>query len=163
MLKPFFLSITAAIFCIASLCIAYFYMEQYLLLEACPLCILDRFTVGFMSIGFFGYAFATKFSKPLLQKISWAFTSFTLLIGFILTGRHIWLQAQPPNDSGFCLTSSESVQNVLALIGKAFDANADCGGIAWVFLGLSIPQQLLVFFIFITILQLCLYKGMIKK
>lgn len=159
-----YLNLLGAVLCVLSLLIAYFYMERYLLLEACPLCILDRFVVAIMAAGFATNAWASRTSgtsgasgagggRRVMQKVSWWVVSVALLAGFVLTGRHIWLQAQPFNESGGCLLDSESVQNVLVLIGRAFDANADCGGIAWEFLGLSIPQQLLVFFIFIAILQ----------
>ena len=41
-----------AFLCFSALAVAYFFMERYLLLEPCPLCILDRLTVLAMGVFF---------------------------------------------------------------------------------------------------------------
>ena len=79
-----------AFLCFSALAVAYFFMERYLLLEPCPLCILDRLTVLAMGV-FFSAGFFWKRG----QKILWCANTATLSLGFVFAVRHIILQNTP--------------------------------------------------------------------
>ena len=127
--------------CVLSLAIAYFYMEKYLLLEPCPLCILDRIVVVGMFCCFLAMAFWGKWSR-----LWWGINALCLSAGFFFAGRHIWLQYRPPDESAGCLPGAVAPESFMEVIRKAFDAQGDCGAVYWQFLGLSIPEQTLLLF-----------------
>ena len=129
--------------CIASLAIAYFYMEKYLLLAPCPLCILDRLAVAAMAA-----VWALQSALPhWRRRFLTATNALFLSLGFVFAFRHIWLQNKPPNESAGCLADSEAAKDLIDVVARAFDASGDCGAIYWQFAGLSIPEQVLLLFI----------------
>ena len=141
------LNALAAFGCFASLAVAYFFMEKYLLLEPCPLCILDRIVVALMGVVFLALAALDSRGKTALAGL--LANCVFLAAGFVFAGRHIWLQNRPPEDDAACLSDAQAAQDLIEVIARAFDANADCGAIIWedpVF-ALTIPEQVLAMFI----------------
>lgn len=132
-----------AALCWASLAIAYFYMERYLLLAPCPLCILDRIVAAAMGCVFIAQFFAAR--KILLRGL-WAANALFLAAGFVFAVRHIWLQYRPLDESAGCIADSETAESFMAIIRQAFGADGDCGAVYWQFAGLSIPEQVLLLF-----------------
>ena len=154
------LALAGAAGCLLSLAIAYFFMERYLLLEPCPLCILDRFVVAFLGIGFLAFAAADPKAKGVRLAFI-AINAAILGVGFVVAGRHIYLQNRPLDEMPLnCLSDSEAARGLVELIERSFDANADCGIIIWEFLGLSIPEQVLLLFLgFAALLALQSYLA----
>ena len=138
--------------CFASLAIAYFYMERYLLLAPCPLCILDRIVVAAMGFTFLAAAFL-----PNWRRVLWGANALFLAAGFVFAGRHIWLQNRPPDESAGCLSDSAAAESLIEIVRLAFDASGDCGAIYWEFAGLSIPAQ--VFILFLAFAALLAWQG----
>ncbi|MGU9950907.1 MAG: disulfide bond formation protein B [Gammaproteobacteria bacterium WSBS_2016_MAG_OTU1] len=138
----------AAGVCFTSLAIAYFYMERHLLLPPCPLCILDRIVVALMGACFLAMYFIRGVGRRILLIINGIFLS----LGFIFAIRHIWLQYRPPDESGGCLSDSQAAETFIEVLTRAFVAEGDCGAVYWQFAGLSIPEQVLVLFIFFAAL-----------
>lgn len=136
--------------CVLSLAIAYFFMELYLGLEACPLCILDRFVVGLMAAAFLAHALLGAGRRKAHFALMAANAAF-LAAGYTFSLRHIYLQNRPLEELPLnCLADSEAARGLIELVERAFDANADCGVIAWEFLGMSIPVQVLLLFVALT-------------
>jgi disulfide bond formation protein DsbB len=131
-----------AVLCFASLAIAYFYMERHLLLEPCPLCILDRIVVFVMGCAFLLSAFSGTYRR----KVLWSVNLLALALGFVFAGRHVWQQYQPVSESANCLSDGAVAANFTEVIRRAFGAEGDCGAIYWEFLGLSIPELVLILF-----------------
>lgn len=149
------LAASASATSLLSLLIAYFFMQRYLLLEPCPLCILDRFVVAAMGLGFLVIAVV-----PERRRLVWAASIWNVLAlaaGFLFAGRHIWLQNRPPDVSAVCLSDAVGAQDLVELIRRAFDAKADCGAILWEFAGLSIPEQVLLLFLALAAVQLSVF------
>jgi len=141
------LSFFGAGVCFLSLAIAYLFMERYLLLEPCPLCILDRIVVGLLGLVFLAHGNANPSTMGGYLPF-FAASALLLSAGLTVAGRHIYLQNRPPEEMPInCLSDSEAAKGLIELIEKAFDANADCGIIAWEFLGLSIPEQVMLLFV----------------
>ncbi len=128
---------------LGALAVAYFFMERYLLLEPCPLCILDRFVVFAMAVLFAAGFFL---SGARAQKALWAGNCAALACGFAVAGRHLWLQNRPVDESALCLSDSESAQGFMEIIRESFSASGDCGAVYWEFAGLSIPEQVVLLF-----------------
>ena len=139
--------------CVAAIAIAYFFMERYLLLEPCPLCILDRFAVGALALGFFTIATFCR-RAPVAAYTAWGANCFFLAAGFLFALRHQWLQNRPLDESGGCLMDTEAATTFTDFIARAFDATADCGMISWEFLGMTIPEQVVVLFFVLFMLQI---------
>ena len=139
-----------------SLGVAYFFMERYLLLEPCPLCILDRMVVAAMGV-FFVAAFFTPSARA--QKALWLGNVVALAFGFVVAGRHLWLLYRPPQDDGVCLSNSESGLALMEIIRKSFSATGDCSAVYWQFAGLSIPEQ--VFLLFVGFAALLAWQGVL--
>lgn len=136
----------------SALAIAYFFMERYLLLEPCPLCILDRIVVFVI-----GVLFAASYCFGRARKALWFGNIFALVCGFAVAGRHLWLQYQPPDDGGACLAGAGG-DALLDIIRRSFSAGGDCAAVYWQFVGLSIPQM--VFLLFCAFAVLLLWQGM---
>jgi disulfide bond formation protein DsbB len=131
--------------CLGALAIAYFWMEKYLGLEPCPLCILDRITVGAMAVFFAAGLFAVGPQGG--GRLALITANLTMLaFGFVFSGRHVWLQNRPLG-IGECLADTPAARDFIELIRVAFDAQADCGMIFYEFLGLSIPEMTLLLFV----------------
>ncbi|MCH9705327.1 MAG: disulfide bond formation protein B [Proteobacteria bacterium] len=150
----------AAGVCLLSLLIAYFYMERYLLLEPCPLCILDRIAVALMCGGFFALAVTRHWHWRLA---AWAYTTMALLAGWVFALRHIWLQNRPPDENLTCLSDNAAAQGLIEIIKQAFDAKADCGAIMWEPYGWTIPEQVLLLFFGLTLVQGWLLWQLVQR
>ena len=134
--------------CFLSLAIAYFYMERYLLLVPCPLCILDRLVVLVLACGFLISAFVGARG----QRVLWGLNVLALAFGFVFAGRHIWLQRRVLSEDVGCLTDAPGADTITEIIRLAFAADGDCGAVYWEFWGLSIAEQVLLLFIGIAAL-----------
>ena len=136
--------------CIVSLLIAYFFFEQQLNLEPCPLCILDRFALVLLGIVFFAGFF--------VSSITWRYRlAFINLInvglGLLFSGRHVWIQNQEFDfETTVCLADSKPITDFIAIIKNSFQANADCGLISFELFGISLPGLTLILFMGILLL-----------
>lgn len=149
--SPFFWrwsSFGGAAVCFLSLAIAYFYMERYLELEPCPLCILDRIVVVAMGLTWIAQGFLMEKWRRTLVCLNAVFLS----AGFVFAIRHVWLQNRPPEPDGGCLLDVEAAKTFTDIIGRAFDASGDCGAILWRFAGFTIPEQVLIMFCALALL-----------
>ena len=147
-----------AALCFASLAIAYFYMERYLLLPPCPLCILDRIVVAAMGAVFLLSAFLPEWRRVLL-----AMNALFLAAGFFFVGRHIWLQRRPPDESAGCLSDVAAAESLTEIVRRAFDSSGDCGAVYWEFVGLTIPEQVMVLFVAFAVLLIAQMRMILKK
>lgn len=143
-----------------ALLFAYQFLEKSLNLEPCPLCILDRIVVGLMAVVFAAGLFVDKMG-PRLGMLG--FNVFLVCIGFVLTGRHVWLQNQPFNPESVCLAEQPEIQGMMELVKEAFDAQADCGLISWEVFGMSIPMLTLLMFVGFLFLLFAQAFGMYQE
>ena len=120
-------------------------------LQPCPLCILDRVVLCLMGLVFIANFFASGTrARHALSGLNFFFLSF----GFLFAGRHVWLQNQPVDLAGECLSFVPSAASVTDIIKEAFQAKTDCALIGWELFGLSIPTlTLLVFFSLFVVLS----------
>ncbi len=130
------------------------YLQHVEKLEPCPLCIFQR------------YAFVVTGAIALIAAIhgprtigAWIYGALLLLssgIGAVVAARQSWLQRNPPNilecgpDLAYMLDSLPLGQ----VLPKVFKGEGDCAKVTWKFLGLSIPEWALAWFLLFIIAAL---------
>ena len=125
---------------------AYALFAQYqLVLEPCPLCILQRFAiivlgVVFLIAGLHNPSVTGRYVYSLLLAIATMF-------GSIVAGRHVWLQLIPEDQVPACGPGLDYMWENFPLadvINMVFKGSGECATIDWQFLGLSMPMWVLV-------------------
>lgn len=150
--------LAGSIICIGSLAFAYWYLEQYLGLTPCPLCIFDRVVIAALAACFI----IALLHKPACtgQRIYAAVIIALSLTGTAFAGRHIHLQNLPPGAIPDCLPDLSYMLTqfrLLKTIQTVFNSAGECAEISWTFLGLTIPQQTLLLFIVMAIMGAALW------
>ncbi len=153
-----FMAVTAMAF-------ALLYLQKYLGLSACPLCIFQR--VGMIGIGIFALlAVMVNPAKMWQRLILWLGAFASSVWGLVVAGRHVWLQHLPADEVPACgpgLNYWLDVLPIMQVFEEVFKGSGECAEIAWTFLGLTIPEQTLLVFAFLTIVLLVLLVKVVKK
>ncbi len=125
-----------------------FFFQYVLLLEPCPLCILERIIVITLSVIFLiGLLHNPKHS--LVRRLYGQILSTASLAGLAVAGRHTWLQHLPKEQSPECGEGLNYWINTLPLnevIEKIFAGAGDCVEVVWTFSGFSIAEWSLIVF-----------------
>ena len=145
----------AAIFVIcAGLIATALYMQEEMGMEPCPMCILQRY--AFVAIGLVALAAAIHGPRGIALKSYAVLLALFALVGGGTAIRHSWLQHNPPVSTS-CGTDLDFLLNAFPLaqaLPKIFAGSGDCAQVHWRFLGLSIPEWALVWFVIFTVLAL---------
>ena len=137
--------------CAALLADAIFYMQEQLGLDPCPMCILQRY--AFIAIG------VAALVGAIHGRAVRVYAALVLLFSIAGAGvaiRHSYVQHFPPKTLS-CGTDLEFLLNALPLtqaLPKIFAGTGDCSAISWTFLGLTIPEWALVWFVIFGALAL---------
>jgi protein dithiol:quinone oxidoreductase len=143
----------------ALLALACFLMFGYALyaqyhdhLQPCPLCIFQRIAV----VGL-GAALLVAAALPQRWRIPGnASVVLVALVGFAgmaVSGRHLYIQAQPPGTVPTCGAPLDYMWEVLPaaeVLRKVFTGSGECGHIDWTLLGLSMPGWVLIGLLVLT-------------
>ena len=135
----------------SSVAIAYFYFQLRLGLPPCPLCILDR--VILLALG--ASCLAMFVLRGLGLRLMFAVSVLLLLSGFVVGGRHVWLERAPRASSSGCAPQAQA-QDLLEWLTSAFVGTSDCSIVFWRLAGLSIADLTLVLY---TLLALLLFLA----
>ncbi len=134
------------------------FLQLYEGVTPCPLCALQRITMAALGVTFF---FAAAIHLKKFGYLFFGTLAFLLaLLGALLSGRQVWLQHLPPNQSADCGVSLQYMLHVLPLhqvLMKVIAGGAECAQIGWQFLNLSLAEWSLIWFVLfllVTILQL---------
>ena len=146
------LNLIGACWCVVALLIAVLFMEKYLGLAPCPLCVLDRVVIAAMAL-----AFVTAYlHKPSITGYR-VYAGGSLLLGMTgiaIASRHVYLQALPQGEIPDCAPDLGYMLDAFPLaktLSVIFTTSGTCAEISWTFLGLSIAQQTLLLFIALSI------------
>jgi disulfide bond formation protein DsbB len=153
----------AAIFatCIGLDLFAIYYLQEWLGLEPCPMCILQRY--AYFAIA--GVALVGAIWNPrgkALKTLAALVVLFAILGGGV-AARHSYIQHYPPKIES-CGTDLEGMINTMPLgevFPKIFQGTGSCSTISWKFLGLSIPEWGLVWFVIYA--AVALWLGFLRK
>jgi len=116
-------------------------------LEPCPLCILQRY--AFVLTGLIALIAALHDPGRIGRWIYSALLVLSAATGAVIAGRQSWLQHNPPKvlDCGPDLAYMLDSFPLTAVLPRVFKGEGDCAKVVWKFLGLSIPEWALVWFI----------------
>jgi len=128
------------------------YVQHALFIDPCPLCVLQR--LAFMWIG--AMAFLAFVHNP--RKVGrWLYSALLALGGIVgasIAGRHIWLQHLPQGqvpDCGMGLNYMLETMPFTEVLSQVLQGSGECAEIDWTFLGLSMPNWTLLWFIGLTV------------
>ncbi|MBQ9578025.1 MAG: disulfide bond formation protein B [Ottowia sp.] len=137
-----------AVICLIMTLMSIFYFTLYLELEPCPMCIVQRMCV---IVGGIFCAAAAIFCKTPLGWRAWGIPAL-LVTGFgaSTAARQSWLQWNPPE---FSTCGRGDIYGMITdmplsrAIPKIFEGTGDCSVVEWSFLGGSIANWSLLWFI----------------
>ena len=129
------------------------YLQHFVGLKPCPLCILQR--IAFMVIMVIALAATVHASRNFGGYLYDGLIAVTAALGGGIAGRQIWLQHLPAEQVPACgpelayLLETFPPLEVLSLV---LAGSGECAEVQWRFLGLSIPEWSLIWFIFFFII-----------
>jgi disulfide bond formation protein DsbB len=156
-LSPRIVFVGLVLLAVISMLFARVYLQGFLGLDACPLCMTQRFFVVLWGV----IALLALAHNP----HNWGRRVYAALCGFAAWGgaavaaRHVWLQHLPEDQVPACgpslnyMLSNLPFTDTLSIV-LAGDGN--CAKIDWSLLGLSIPEQTLA--VFCVVLLVCLWQ-----
>jgi protein dithiol:quinone oxidoreductase len=124
------------------------YMQEQMGLDPCPMCILQRYAfVAIALTAFVGMIHGPK--RGLALKFYAILAIVFAMVGGGTAIRQSWLQHHPPKSQS-CGTDLEFLLENFPLaqaLPKIFAGSGDCAVVKWSFLGLSIAEWALVWFV----------------
>lgn len=130
------------------------YAQYVLMMDPCPLCILQR--VAFIGLGILfliGGLHAPRGSGR------WAYVALVVLVaalGIGIAGRHLWIQSLPPGQVpscgaplGYMLETRASHGGLVGVLLKVLTGSGECARVQPI-LGLSMPFWSLVWFVLLA-------------
>ncbi|PIE38929.1 MAG: disulfide bond formation protein B [Gammaproteobacteria bacterium] len=136
---------------------AVLYLEGALNLQACPLCMTQR--VFLIAGGTIAFIAALHNSRGIMHRVYAALALLMFGTGAAVAGRHIWLQSLPEDQAPACGPSLEYMLEALPFsetVRLVLMGDGNCADVVWTFMGMSIPMQTLLLFLFMCLL--CLWQ-----
>ena len=140
-------NLIVALSCAGLMAIA-LYMEHFMALEPCHLCIMQRVMV--IGAGIITFAAALHGPAALGTRVYGILTVLTVSVGAGLSMRQLWLQSLPEDEVPACGASLDYMLEVFPItevIAMVLAGDGTCAEVLWTFLGISIPGWTLVAFI----------------
>lgn len=138
----------AGLLCVTSL-LAYGYYLQYVkYLDPCPLCITQRMFYMVVGVTALCGLFATR--ARIWQRFLAVVACLGALGGIATAGRQVWLQHLPPDqvpECGLGLQYWLETESPLRVMSLLFKGDGNCAEVQWTFLGFSIGEWSLFWFI----------------
>jgi disulfide bond formation protein DsbB len=142
---------------IVAMLFARVFLEEYLDLEACPLCMTQRVFV--VAWGVFALIAVLHNPRGWGNRVYAALCALAAIIGGAVAGRHVWLQHLPEDQVPACGPSLEYMLETLPFtetLSLVLMGDGNCAMTMWTFMGLSIPEQTLILFVVTTLV--CLWQ-----
>ena len=142
-------NLTLAGFSFVAIGIAILYFQNYLWLEPCPYCILQRLAFGFLG-GLFLVA-GIHHPKGWGAKVYAGLIGVATMLGLFLSGKHSWLQLNHSDELDSCRQTTMQIEEFLDFdfIRELLFARGDCTKIDLELFGLSIPMWTFLAFLVI--------------
>ena len=139
--------IALVLFALTSMLFARVYLESFLGLEACPLCMTQRVFVILWGV----IALIAALHNPMgvgRRIYAWGCAASSY-VGALVAARHVWLQHLPEDQVPACGPPLDYLLENFPLqdaINTLLMGDGNCAEVAWTFMGFSIPEQTLVVF-----------------
>jgi disulfide bond formation protein DsbB len=138
------------------------YLQEQVGLDPCPMCILQRY--AFVAIALVALAAAIHGPRGgLALKAYGILLALFALAGGGTAARQSWIQHYPPKTQS-CGADLEGLLENFPLaqaLPKIFAGSGDCSIVSWTFLGLSIAEWALVWFV--IILATAIWAAFIRR
>jgi protein dithiol:quinone oxidoreductase len=124
------------------------YLQHVVNLQPCPLCILQR--IAFVAIFITALAGLIHNPKAVGQAVYGAMLLLFSILGGGVAAWHVRLQHLPPSQVPECGPGLEYMLDVMPLsklLPMIFKGSGECAEVTWRFLGMSIPQWGLGWFV----------------
>lgn len=133
------------------------YAEKVLYLDPCPLCITQR--LFYIGVGLFAFTGLVLIRNLWGQRLSAILMSVCAVGGIVTAGRQVWLQHLPPElvpECGLGLQYWLENEPWLKTLSLLFKGDGNCAEVHWRFLGLSMGEWSLLWFIGLLVVGLIL-------
>jgi disulfide bond formation protein DsbB len=156
-LSPRLVFLGLALMSIISMLYAQLFLQEYLDLTACPLCMTQRVFVVLWG----SFAFIAVLHNPNAwgRRAYGALCAVAAIAGGAVAARHVWLQHLPSDQVPACGPSLEYMLETLPFsetLSIVLMGDGNCAETLWTFLGFSIPEQTLALFVVVT--AICLWQ-----
>lgn len=159
------LNFTLVFFACIGMAFAIVFLQNFKGLAPCPLCIFQR--IGLMVMGLFALiAFTLNPKRTGLRILLWIGSMAGILWSTGVAARHVWLQHLPPDQVPSCGPGLDYWLDALPMqevINQVLSGSGECATIDWQFLGMSIPEQSLIFFSFLLIMNVLVLKRILQN
>ena len=146
-LKVRIVFVLVAVACASMMAYGIYYLQEELGLEPCPMCILQRYAL--ITIGVTALIAAIHGPRGWGVKVYSGIIILFSLLGGGVAVRHSFLQRFPPKFES-CGSSLDFIVGNFPLVQalpKIFAGTGSCSAIEWKFLGLTIPEWTLLWFV----------------
>jgi len=133
------------------------YAERVLYLDPCPLCITQR--MFYIGVGIFALVGLVLIRNLWAQRLASILLSVCALGGIATAGRQVWLQHLPPElvpECGLGLQYWLENEPWLKTLSLLFKGDGNCAEVHWRFLGLSMGEWSLLWFVGLLVVGLIL-------
>jgi disulfide bond formation protein DsbB len=136
------------------------YLQYYEYQNPCPLCILQRVAyIALMAVFLAGAIHGPR------RTGAYVYSGLLVVIaaaGGAVAARHVWLQHLPKDQVPECgpgLTYMLDKFPLTQALEKIFRGSGECAEVGWTFLGLSIPEWSLLWFVLLGALAVCVIPA----
>lgn len=135
------------------------YSQYYLGLNPCPLCTFQRGAFLLLAVVFLiGGLHSPR--GPSSRGVYGGLALIASALGLAVAGRHVWLQHLPADKVPACGPDLSYMMEAFPLadvLRKVFTGSGECAVVDWTFLGLSMPEWSLAWFL--ALLAWALYAA----
>lgn len=159
------LNIFLVIMTLIAMAFALFFLQRYMGFSPCPLCVFQR--IGIMVMGVFALlAVIINPKKTWSRLLLWLGSFLGILWSAGVAARHVWIQHLPADQVPSCGPGLDYWLDALPMqevIHQVLSGSGECAVVEWRFLGLSIPEQSLILFVFLVLIHGILLYRIIKR
>ena len=141
-----------------------YYLQYVEYLDPCPLCITQR--LFYMLVGLFSFLALLAYRYRRVQQVLSVFFMLSAVGGLATAGRQVWLQHLPKDQVPECglglqhWLENEPLLNTISLL---FKGDGNCAEVLWQFLGLSIGEWSLAWFVGLFVLGLVVFVRLARE
>ena len=143
--------------CFGAIAFAYFYLENTLFLNPCPLCMMQRLAFGLAGLAFLLDALLAP-RGTVGRWLIRLFKRLSIFFGMGLAARHLYIQSLPPDQVPACGLDFYALMKrneLFSGLWQAMQGDGDCAT-KDLFWGLSIPLWSMILFVGLLLLTVLL-------
>lgn len=158
------LQVLLVLMTIIGMSFALFFLQRYMGLSPCPLCVFQR--IGLVVMG--GFALIAALFNPkskIVRLLLWLGSLVGIGWATGVAARHVWIQHLPADQVPSCGPGLDYWLDVLPMqqvLNEVLSGSGECAIVDWRFLGLSIPEQSLIFFSALLLVHILILWRIIR-